>query len=177
MRALAGVLCLVAAGAAGSVELIGPGGAPPPPLLALEPLSLAELGGRSRAGLGGAVGSVRAVGRGLEASLSMPELPEPVTVVERELPLAFRLRAPDGLPPRLRAEWVGADGRPGARLVEGEAQPGEPVRVRVLGPWPVGSDERGTVYEGRLLIELPLAGITRSGRLSGRIQLQAEPGP
>lgn len=176
MRAL-GVVVLLASGPAAALELIGLGGAPAPPVLALEPLSLGELGGRSRAGLGGAWGTVRAAGRGFEAQFPALELPEAVVLLERELPLVFRVRAPEGSPPRLRAEWMGADGRHGTRVVEGEAAAGDPVRVRVLGPWPVASDERGTVYEGRLLLQLPLAGMTRSGRLSGRIELVAELGP
>jgi hypothetical protein len=177
MRSLVVLLGLLWLRAAMALELASPGMSSAPGVIVLEPIAVSELGGRSRVAIGGMEGAARAVSRSLEVAPYALTLPEPVAWIERELPLVFRLRASEGAPPRVRAEWIGADGRPGSRVIEGEAASGGPVRVRVLGPWPVASDERGTVYEGRLLLELPLAGITRAGQLSGRVELFAEHGP
>jgi hypothetical protein len=146
-------------------------------VLEVEPLSLADFGGAPSAAVGAAISRAVSGSSAVRAEAGALPIPAAVEVVERELPLVFRVRSSETLPPRVQARWIGEDGREGSRTVDGRPVPGPAARVRIIGPWPVSSDERGTVYEGRLVLELPLRGIAHAGRLSGRIELLAEHGP
>lgn len=177
MRSLLVGALLLTALAGRAVELVTPGGLRAPRVLEVEPLSLADFGGAPAAAVGAGISRAVSGSVAVRAEAGPLPIPAAVEVVERELPLVFRLRSSETLPPRVHARWVGEDGREGSRTVDGKPAPGPTARVRIIGPWPVSSDERGTVYEGRLVLELPLQGITHAGRLSGRIELLAERGP
>ncbi|MDW8479147.1 MAG: hypothetical protein RML12_03990 [Xanthomonadales bacterium] len=140
-----------------------------------EPLSLAELGGGRERGLAAVTLEAQAAGGRIEARGLGFELPPLPAALLRELPIRLRLRGEEGFPPRLAVTWYGEDGEPHSLTVDGRRQPGAPVRAWVEGPFPVARDERGVVYEGRLRLEVPLAALTRPGRLAGRLEIRREP--
>jgi len=60
-------------------------------------------------------------------------------------------------------------------MVDGQAVPGPPIQLRLTAPWLVESNERGEIWEGGVILELPLRDVTRSGQIEGELRIEIEP--
>lgn len=178
--ALCALLLALPAGVLRAVEITlvsTAGGRAEARAVTLEPLSLSELGrdAERAMSLPGSA-EARREGGGLQADvpgLSVSALSE---FVERELPVRWQVRlAPDQSPADLRveAEWASPQGEPGRASIDSAPTSGPAIRVVVEGPWLLTSDDRGQVLEGAVRLRIPVALLTRSGALEGRLNMQA----
>ena len=145
--------------------------------LRLRPLHATELmaGGDSVARPGRALVPT-ASGNRLQVDAAI-EVPPLAAVITRELDEVWRY-VPDpkrmaAEAPRMRVELRSSAGKRGELALEGQPDIGLPVGVHVMQSLRRGADGLAW-YEGRVVLEIPVAAMRASGTYRGRIEISQE---